>query len=407
MKYLPESWENLFQRIKRLVREYEAQNWVWSSLNIAVWEPDTTPPELLRLFVAEEVLKDDNANHTYWDNRSPEWLNQKLIELNTWINILNYPNLSSLLIPWEKSILWLFPIACWANRNDSPVENSWFMKNAPAYDVLSTWCEYLWEESFIWPIYSYENFKLKVANIPEWKKPKMILTVKPWNPCPVWASKEEWIEIIDYCIKNKIRLVNDWAYTAVVHKNHISLTSVAKDYPELEWAELFSISKTFSACWWRIWVIAWTSDFISEITKIKWNTDSWIFWPAWIWLNKYLETKQSKEDNKKIQEMYKKRLEILIPIFENAWLKLACPTEAWFFMLFNCPNFLNWEKIENSEDFNNKMINQIWLVWVPFVWSEVNWKKEQFIRYSACYDSLNPKNVIRLKEALTKVKISY
>jgi hypothetical protein len=76
-------------------------------------------------------------------------------------------------------------------------------------------------------------------------------------------------------------------------------------------------------------------------------------------------------------------------------------------MLFACPKFLNWEKIENSEDFNNKMINAIWLVWVPFVGSEVNGEKEQFIRYSACYDSLKPENISRLKEALTKVKISY
>jgi aspartate/methionine/tyrosine aminotransferase len=77
------------------------------------------------------------------------------------------------------------------------------MKNAPAYDVMSTWCEYLWEESFIWPIYSYENFKLKTANIPVWKLPRIILTVKPGNPCPVWASREEWEEVIAFCIKNK------------------------------------------------------------------------------------------------------------------------------------------------------------------------------------------------------------
>jgi len=29
MKYLPESWENLFQRIKKLVREYEEVNGKW------------------------------------------------------------------------------------------------------------------------------------------------------------------------------------------------------------------------------------------------------------------------------------------------------------------------------------------------------------------------------------------
>lgn len=407
MKYLPDWWENLFQRIKRLVREYEEKNGVWSSINIAVWEPDTNPPELLRKFVAEEVLRDVNKNHNYWDNGSPEWLNKKIIELNTWVNVDEYSHLSTLLIPWEKPILGMLPVACWANRSDSPVKNNWFMKNAPAYDVMSTWCEYLGEESFIWPIYSYENFKLKVSNLPEWKLPRMILTVKPWNPCPVWASREEWIEIIDFCIKNKIRLVNDWAYTAVVHKNHVSLTSVAKDYRELEWAELFSISKTFSACGWRVWALVWTSDFVWEITKIKWNTDSWIFGPAWVWLNRYLDTPDSRLDNKKIQEMYKARMDVLIPIFESAWLRLACPSDAWFFMLFACPNLVNWEKVETWEEFNSKMINTIWLVWVPFVGSEVNWKKEQFIRYSACYDSLKPENIARLKEALSKVEISY
>jgi aspartate/methionine/tyrosine aminotransferase len=30
------------------------------------------------------------------------------------------------------------------------------------------------------------------------------------------------------------------------------LTEVAKDYEELEWMELFSMSKTFSACGWRL-----------------------------------------------------------------------------------------------------------------------------------------------------------
>lgn len=407
MKYLPESWENIFQRMKRIIREYEAKNWLWSTINIAVWEPDTNPPELLRKFVAEEVLRDDNANHTYWDNRSPEWLTENLIALNTWVNVNEYPHLNTLLIPWEKPILGLLPIASWANISNPPVANKGYMKNAPAYDVMSTWCEYLWEESQIWPIYSYENFKLKVANIPTWKLPRLILTVKPWNPAPVWATKEEWEEIINFCIKNKIRIVNDWAYSAVVHKNHTTLTEVAKDFPDLEWVELFSISKTFSACWWRIWALVWTTDFVNEIVKIKWNTDSGVFWPASVWLAKYLATSESKTDNKKIQEIYKARLDILIPIFENAGLKLACPTDAWFFMLFACPKFLNWEKIENSEDFNNKMINAIWLVWVPFVGSEVNGEKEQFIRYSACYDSLKPENISRLKEALTKVKISY
>ena len=407
MKYLPESWENIFQRMKKLIREYEKVHWVWSSINVAVWEPDTNPPKLLRELVSQEVLRDDNANHTYWDNRSPEWLNKKFIQYCTGVNVDNFEHLDTLLLPWEKSMLGLLPIASWSNRIDSKNDNSGYMVNAPAYDLIKTWSEYLWEESFIWPIYSHEDFKLKVSNMPKWKLPKIILTVKPWNPCPVWASKEEWVELIEFAIKNNIRVVNDGAYTSVVHKNHISLIEIAKDYKELDWIELFSISKALSACGWRVWFAIWSIDFIQELTKIKWNTDSGIFWPAWIWLNRYLDTPESKVDMKAIQEMYKRRLDILIPIFKDAWLKLACPTEAWFFMLFKCPKSLNGITTKTWEDFNWLMINTVWLVWVPFVWSEVNWEKEQFIRYSACYDAEKPENIERLKKALSKVEISY
>lgn len=407
MRYLPTSWENLFQRIKRLIREYESVNWAWSSLNIAVWEPDTNPPESLRKIVAEEVLRDDNANHTYWDNRTTWDLNKNFIELNTWVDIDKYDHIDSLLIPGEKSMIWLLPIACWANRDDSKLDNKWYMVNAPAYDLIATWSEYLWEESYIWPIYSYENFELKLENMPTWVKPKMILTVKPWNPCPVWEKKENWIKLIEYCIKNNIRLVNDWAYTSVVHKDHISLTEVAKDYPELDWLELFSMSKTYSSCWWRFWMAVWSKDFIAEFTKIKWNADSWAFWPLIVWMDRYLQTPDAKIDSKKTTQMYKKRLDILIPIFESAWLKLACPSDAWFFMLFKCPKFLDWEEIKSWEEFNSKMIYKVWLVGVPFVWSEIAWENEQFIRYSACYDALEQENVDRLKEALSKVKIEY
>ena len=406
MKYLPESWENLFQWIKRLVREYEKENGVWSSLNIAVWEPDTIPPETLRKIVAKEVLSDENQNHNYWDNWSPDGLNRKLILHHSKVDIDLFPHLDSLILPWEKPMLWLLPIACWANI-DKNFENNGYMVNAPAYDVVSTWAWYLWEESFIWPIYSHEDFKLKVSNLPSGKKPRLIVVVKPWNPCPVWASREEWEEIIEYAIKNNIRLVNDWAYSSVVHKNHISLSEVAKDYKDLDWIELFSISKTLSACGWRVWVAIWSKDFIWELTKIKWNTDSGAFWPALVWLNKYFDTPESKNETRKIQEMYKRRLDILIPIFEEAWLKLACPTDAWFFMLFKCPKFVDGEKAENWVKFNKLMINKIWLVWVPFTWSEINWINEQFIRYSACYDAEKQENVDRLKEALNKVKISY
>jgi hypothetical protein len=33
--------------------------------------------------VSEEVLRDENANHTYWDNRTSDDLNENFVKLNT------------------------------------------------------------------------------------------------------------------------------------------------------------------------------------------------------------------------------------------------------------------------------------------------------------------------------------
>lgn len=403
MKYLWEGGVNLFQKIAMLVADYKEKNWAENLINIWSWEPDTTPPALLKKLVAQEVQTNDYFTHTYQENNSKNRLNQNFVELNTWINIDEYPHLSTQILPWEKPMLWLLPIACWANRSDVEIDNDGFMVNAPSYDVVRTWSDYLWENSFVWPLFAEENFALKIKNIPDWVKPRMILTVKPWNPCPVWATREEWVEIIEYCIENKIRLVNDWAYTALTHNSHITLTEVAKDYPELDWIELFSGSKTFSMCGWRLWVAVWSKDFISELAKIKWNTDSGAFWPLVSWMEKYLEYPQSKKDARANQEMYQKRLEILTKVFTDFWLKLACPTDAWFFIMFDCPKFLNWEKIENSEEYNKKVITEIWVIWVPFSGQ----KGEQFIRYSACYDAFDEVKIAKLKEVLSRLTISY
>lgn len=58
-------------------------------------------------------------------------------------------------------------------------------------------------------------------------------------------------------------------------------------------------------------------------------------------MDRYLELPEAKEDAKKTQEMYQKRLDILIPIFEGAGLRLASPTDAGFFMLFDCPKYID------------------------------------------------------------------
>lgn len=408
MKYLGNSPENLFQRIKRYVQEYEKKYGANSSINVAVGEPDTVPPQNLRNLLSTIVQKDDVDVHTYWDNRDPGDFCMSMIQQITGVDVRKNENLSTLVLPGEKSMLGLLPIVCGAKIKESVYANKGFVRTTPAYDLLGVWSEYIDTECFVWELFSEENFRLNLDHLPKLEvPPKMIITVKPGNPCPAGASRSDWEMLIQYCIDNNVRLVNDGAYTSLTHKNHVSLCEVAQDYPALDWMEFFSISKTLSACGWRLGAAVGSQDFISELAKVKGNADSGPFGPALVACEKYFQLETSKVEITGIQKMYERRLKIAIDIFENAGFKLSCPVDAGFFILFHCPQFLDGELMEDSENFNKKMIDKIGLVGVPFSGAMVNSKAEQFIRYSVCSDFENVEYQKRIKKALAKIEIGY
>lgn len=408
MKYLGNSPENLFQRIKRYVAEYEAENGKGSSINVAVGEPDTCPPATLRNLTAKWVMNDSSDIHTYWDNRDPGNFSRNMIQRITGLDVNEYDHLDTLVLPGEKAMLGLLPIACGANRTDVEYENHGFVRTAPAYDLIGTWVDYLGENAYVWPLVSADNFKLNLDSLPNLEKPpRMIITVKPGNPCPAGASREDWGLLIKYCVQSDIRLVNDAAYTSLTHKDHTPLCTVAKDYPELDWMEYFSISKTMSACGWRLGAAVGSPDFIGELSKVKGNADSGPFGPALVACEEYFGMTESESEISGIQEMYERRLAKAIPIFETAGFKLACPTDAGFFMLFHCPKTLNGEVVVDSEDFNKKMINAIGLVGVPFTGAEVDGVAESFIRYSVCANFEDVIFAKRVENALVKVEVGY
>lgn len=407
MLYLGDSPENLFQRIKRSVREYEAEHGAGSSINIAVGEPDTNPPLALRTIVADFVMKDENWVHTYWDNRDPDSFASGMVERITGVRADKYDHLDTLVLPGEKSMLGLLPIACAAKSHDV-FPNEGFVKTAPAYDLLGTWSDYIDTPCYTWPLTSEENFKLNLNNLPKREKPpRMIITVKPGNPCPAGATREEWAALIEYCIDHNVRLVNDGAYTSLNHSDHVSLSEVAKDYPGLDWMELFSISKTLSACGWRLGAAVGSQDFIGELTKIKGNADSGPFGPALAGADDYFQSEQSATDITSIEQMYADRLAVAIPLLKNAGFKLACPTDAGFFMLFHCPKTVDGQVVADSEEFNELMINKIGLVGVPFTGAEVGGQTEQFIRYSVCSDFTDSEFAARVESALDQVELGY
>ncbi len=103
----------------------------------------------------------------------------------------------------------------------------------------------------------------------------LVFTVRPGNPAAVGASASDWKELIAFCIEKGMRLVNDAAYAGLTQGHaHVPLAQVAKDYPELEWLELYSISKSYNDPGARLGALVGSKDFVEDFILVKGNTDS-------------------------------------------------------------------------------------------------------------------------------------
>ncbi len=408
MKYLGNSPENIFQRIRKMYIGHYGK--VTDVLNAATGQPDSVPPMTLRKLVAKWVLNEENQTHTYWDNDDPGEFCMNMIRRVARFDVKQYEHLATLVLPGEKSMLPLMPITCAAKQKNLPkvADNEGFIRTIPSYDLLETWADYIDAPCQRWPLYSAETFRLNLKNLPKSEKPpRLIVVVKPGNPCPVGASREEWVELIEYCLKHQIRLVNDGAYASLIHGSHVPLCQVAAEYPDLEWMEIFSASKALSACGWRLGSAVGSADFITELAKVKGNADSGPFGPALNGMAEYFRDDIASTEMEAIQKMYERRLKIATKIFTDAGFKLACPSDAGFFMLFHCPKMLDGKPMKDNEQFNLELMQKVDLVGVPFAETRPDGSEGQFIRFSACIDYEDEAFADKMRAEMKKITIGY
>ena len=205
----------------------------------------------------------------------------------------------------------------------------------------------------------------------------LVFTVRPGNPAAVGASESDWRELITYCLEHKTRLANDAAYAGLAQeKHHVSLAVVAKDFPGLEWVELYSVSKSFNDPGARLGAMVGSKDFVRDYLMIKGNTDSGpvpSLMAAYGEFFKDLGNARRMMEN--IRETYQRRLDYIVARFKKAGLIPACETEAGFFTLWKVPKRVlgidlskdaRTRDFEPHEAFNRAVISETGLVGVHF-----------------------------------------
>ncbi len=411
---IPDSGINLFQQIYVLLRQYREYSGK-EPLNLSLGNPDGVPSkEILEL---ESFFSRDTAYdcHTYAEDKNLLEFSEGMVFLHSGLELANFSHLEAVPIAGIKTASALLLLAC---------GTGFYASNLPAYDIVGVWGEkYLKRKRIVWPLLSADNMRLRVERLKEailrsGNPPvDLIFTVRPGNPAAVGASTQDWRELISFCLERGIRLANDGAYAGLSGDKHVSLATVAKDYPELEWVEMYSVSKSFNDPGARLGVMVGSRDFVRDYLMVKGNTDSG---PVPFLMAAYGQFFRNRAKAREVlfqlRDLYKKRLEYVIPLFKKSGLIPACETEAGFFSLWKVPrtvlgiNLEEQSQRENvglAEAFNRTVISKTGLAGVHFTGQDEQGRPEPLIRYAVCADVLNSRFKERFEAALQALNPQY
>lgn len=412
---------NLFQLIYILKNEYEKKSGK-QCLNLSLGNPDGVPPHDLLAVQSRFAADATYEYHTYAEDTNINHFCEGMVATHADINYSEHAHLKALPIQGIKGASAILPLACGLHLPDKTSRSKYVtIVNKPAYDIIGNWSSsYFGGESAVWPLLIEDNMRLNMdlleAKITEIKTsgkiPNVIFTIRPGNPAAVGANKSEWERLIRICCENKIRLVNDGAYAGLCEDNtHTPLCEVAKDYPELEWAEMFSVSKSFNQPGARLGAIVGHKDFIDDFNLVKGNTDSGPNAGVMAAYGEYFKGNSARKALRDIKDIYRKRLNFIIPNLKEAGLRPACDTEAGFFTLWQTPKYAFGQDLDKSEyprheAFNRLVIDNTGIVGVHFL-AEANSQAVPLIRYAVCSDVLAPAFKEKFLEGLSKIRPEY
>lgn len=419
MRLIPPAGINLFQLIYVLIRDYKKRTGL-EPLNLSLGNPDGIPPASIRALKAKYASDPGYDFHTYAEDNNLLRFAEGMVALHGGIDVDQHPGLRALPIAGIKTASALIPLACGLHLPDKDRRTSFrTASNLPAYDVIGTWSDsYLGAKRTVWPLATSDNMRLNVARLKDALKKDgaeradLVFVIRPGNPAAVGASKADWKEIINFCLENGTRLVNDGAYAGLAAAGtHVTLASVAKDYRALEWLELYSVSKSYNDPGARLGALVGSKDFVEDFALVKGNTDSGpvpsVMAAYGEFLNNPIAARQALDD---IRDLYEKRLAYLIPTLKAAGLKSACATEAGFFTLWHTPESAFGHELPlegRSEAFNRAVINETGIVGVHFTSTTEMGRPEPLIRYAVCADVLDKEFQERLEAGLAKIKPVY
>ncbi|MHB8174483.1 MAG: aminotransferase class I/II-fold pyridoxal phosphate-dependent enzyme, partial [Nitrospirota bacterium] len=243
-------------------------------------------------------------------------------------------------------------------------------------------------ESCHLPLEEKNNFLPRLDNIPAAvrRRAKLLYINYPNNPTGAVATKKFFAEVVDFARRNKVVVVQDAAYAALVYKEK-PMSFLATPGAKEVGVEIHSMSKAFNMTGWRLAFVAGNEKVVSAFGHVKDNYDSGQFKAI---QKAGCHALSHPEITEATTEKYRRRLAALVVILKSAGFTAKMPGGS-FYLYAKAPRGIKGGRSFNTaEDFSEYLIKEKLISTVP--WDDAG----SYIRLSATFEAKDRKDEDRV-----------
>ncbi len=375
-----------FEKIKRAKKAAMAENPGIDLIDLGVGEPDEKTFDVVIKALQDAVEKHENRG--YSDNGIEDFKTAAAHYMKKVFGV-DHLNAETEIVHsiGSKPALAMIPSA-FINPGDV------VLMTVPGYPVLGTHTEWYGGEVYNLELKKENNFLPDLKSIPPdiLKRSKILLVNYPNNPTGAQATREFYLELIDFAKKNNIIIIQDAAYAALNYDDKpLSFLSLpgAKDVG----LEIHSLSKAFNMTGWRLAFVAGNELIVKAFANVKDNFDSGQFKAI---QQAGIKALENPDITDKIKAKYQRRLKALVDLLSKLGFDVSMPGGT-FYLYVEIPKGLKGgRKFENAEDFSQFLIKEKLISTVP--WDDVG----NFIRFSATFEASGDKEETRILGEIEK-----
>ena len=362
-----------FEKIKRAKAAARQAKPDVELLDLGVGEPDEMAfPEVIQTLSLEA---NKSENRGYADNGDAVLKQAAACYLKNVCGASIDPEKEVIHSIGSKAALSILP-ACFINPGDIA------LMTTPGYPVFGTQAKYYGGEVYQLKLTEENNFLPDLNSVPAdiLKRAKTLVLNYPNNPTGASATKEFFQRVVEFAKKNKIIVIHDFAYAALVFEGKpLSFLSIpcAKDVG----IELHSASKNFNMTGWRCGFVAGNEKLVRAYGDVKDNTDSGQFLAI---QHATAYAFDHPEITQKIATKYSRRMDLLVTTLQKLGFQVRKPKGS-FFLYVKAPKATATSQgkihFSSAEDFSQWLITEKSISTVP--WDEAG----AYVRWSVTFNA--------------------